>query len=226
MTSTTADPTATPTRRGPATSRAWAWTGVAAGALGVAAIQASMATSTDWEKVAGDPVAILEDAATKQSAFLVFHVLATLTVVLLPVFAAGLRRRLDQQAPAGSLQGMVAATGLVLTAAALLLGSGLDTQFTFAFADTSMIVPESGAFYTDWVATIPWLWLGAGLSALALGVASLRHAAAPRWIGWVSVVLGGLTVLTGISPLQYLSGFVGPIWLLVVALGFALGDRR
>lgn len=227
MTSTTAEPTATPTRRpGSATSRAWAWTGVAAGVLGIGAIQASLAAGVDWEKVAGDPVAIIEDAATKQSTFLVFHVLAALTVVLLPVFAAGLRRRLDQQAPAGSLHGGVAAAGLLLTAAAMLLGSGLDTQFTFAFQDPSMVVPESAAFYTDWVATIPWLWLGAGLSALALGVASLRHAAAPKWIGWVSVVLGALTVLTGISPLQYLAGFVGPIWLVVVALGFALGDRR
>jgi hypothetical protein len=224
MSSTTVEPT--PTRRGTATSRTWAWTGVAAGVLGIAAIQASLAGSVDWEKSAGDPVAMLEDAASKQTTYLLFHLFAALCVVVLPVFAAGLRRRLDQQAPAGSLHGMVAAIGLVLTAAALLLGSGLDTQFTFAFSDTEMLVPESGAFYTDWVATIPWLWLGAGVSALALGVASLRHAAAPRWIGWVSVVLGGLTVLTGVSPLQYMSGFVGPVWLLVVALGFALGDRR
>ena len=55
---------------------------------------------------------------------------------------------------------------------------------------------------------------------------AFRHAAAPRWIGAVSVVLGGLTLVAGLSPLQYLAGFTGPVWLLVVALGFALGDRR
>ena len=87
-------------------------------------------------------------------------------------------------------------------------------------------MPESAAFYTDWVATIPWLWLGAGLSGVTLAVAALRHAAAPRWIGVVSIVLGGLTLIAGLSPLQYMAGFTGPVWLLVVALGFALGDRR
>ena len=39
-------------------------------------------------------------------------------------------------------------------------------------------------------------------------------------------MLGALTALFGVSPLQYLAGFVGPIWLLVVALGFTFGDRR
>lgn len=59
-----------------------------------------------------------------------------------------------------------------------------------------------------------------------MAVASLRHGAAPRWIGVVSLLLGGLTLLVGISPLQYMAGFVGPLWLTVAALGFALGDRR
>ena len=108
----------------------------------------------------------------------------------------------------------------------MLLGSGLDTQFALGLSQTEAFVPESAAFYTDWVATIPWLWVGAGLSALALGFAAVRHAAAPRWLGVVSLVLGGITVLAGISPLQYLAGMSGPVWLLVAALGFAVGDRR
>ncbi|WP_313558518.1 hypothetical protein [Miniimonas arenae] len=207
-------------------SRAWAWTGVAAGVLGIATIQASMATSVDWEATAGDAEAMLADAASKQGAFFVFHTFAVLTLLVIPVFAAGLKRRLDQQAPAGALHGAVAATGLVLTAAALLLGSGLDTQFAFGLSEPELYVPESAAFYTDWTATIPWLWVGAGLSAIALALASLRHGAAPRWLGVTSLVLGVITVVAGASPLQYMAGFTGPVWLLVASLGFALGDRR
>ena len=44
-------------------------------------------------------------------------------------------------------------------------------------------MPESAAFYTDWVATIPWLWLGAGLSGIAAGrrrVPALGRAALDR----------------------------------------------
>lgn len=219
-----APPTATRSLR--RQSRAWAWAGAAAGALGIATVQASMAASVDWESVAGDAEAILLDASGKQATYLVFHVLAVLTALVLPVFAAGLKRRLDQQGPAGALHGQVALGGLLLTSVALLLGSGLDTQFALGLSDVDLYVPESAAFYTDWVATIPWLWVGAGLSGLAVAAAALRHGAAPRWVGVLSLVVGGITVLFGVSPFQYMAGFTGPLWLLVVGLGFALGDRR
>ncbi|KRC42076.1 hypothetical protein [Oerskovia sp. Root22] len=208
------------------TSRAWAWTGVAAGVLGIVSIQASMALGANWEQTAGDADAIVADLAGKTSTLLVFHTATVLVAILVLVFAAGLKRRLDVQAPAGSLLPTVAGSGLVLTSVAALMGSGLDTQFMFGFAELDKIVAESGAFYADWTATIPWLWVGAGLTAVAVAVASLRHGAAPRWIGVVSLLLGGLTLLLGVSPLQYMAGFVGPLWLTVAALGFALGDRR
>lgn len=220
------EPLAAPTASAARPSRTWALTGVLAGALGIATIQASMATGVDWEATAGDAEAMLADAATKQGAYLVFHVLAVLTMILLPVFGAGLKRRLDQQGPAGALHGQVALSGLLLTAAALLMGSGLTTQFALGLSDPSAYVPESVAFFTDWVATIPWLWVAAGVSAIAVALASLRHGAAPRWLGVVSLLLGALTVIAGVSPFQYLAGFIGPIWVLVAGLGFALGDRR
>lgn len=220
--STTTEATARP----PQSRRAWAWTGIAAGLLGMATIQASMMASVDWELTAGDPEAMLADAAGKQGVYLAFHLLAGLTLLLLPIFGAGLKRRLDQGSPAGSLHGQVALAGVVLTSAAMLLGSGLDTQFALGLSDPAAYVPESVAFYTDWVATIPWLWLTAGLSALAVAAAALRGGAVPKWLGIVSLVLGLLIVLAGISPFQYLAGFLGPVWVLIVSIGFAVGDRR
>ncbi|WP_454296345.1 hypothetical protein [Salana multivorans] len=221
-----AQPTIAPAGRPARQRRTWAWTGVAAGLLGMATIQASMATSVDWEATAGNADAMVADAASKQGAYLVFHLLGAVTMLLLPIFGAGLKRRLDQQGPAGALHGQVALVGLVLTSVALLIGTGLDTQFSLGLSDPSAYVPESVAFYTDVVATIPWLWVGVGLSGLALSAASLRHGAAPRWLGIVSLVLGVLVVVAGISPFQYLAGFLGPVWVLLAALGFALGDRR
>jgi len=38
-------------------------------------------------------------------------------------------------------------------------------------------------------------------------------------------VLGGVTLVLGLSPLQYMAGMTGPIWLLITAIGLALGDR-
>ena len=210
------------TRRQP---RGWALAGTGAGIAGVVSIQASLALGVDWERTAGDAEAIVADLSGRTGAQLVFHTATLIATVLVVVFAAGLSRRLAQQAPAGSLLPAVASGGLLLVAAAGLLGSGLDTQFLFGLGDPDLVVPESVAFYSDWVATIPWLWVGAGLTGVAVAVAALRHGAAPRWIGWVSAVLGGLTLVLGLSPLQYMAGFTGPLWLLVVAIGFAAGDR-
>jgi hypothetical protein len=208
----------------PVTSRAWARTGVLAGIAGIASIVTSLQIDVSYDPaVSGDADAIVARLAELRPQIIAFHLTTAVAALLIVVFAAGLHRRLAAQLPPGSLLPAVAAGGLGLVSVAGLLGSGLDTEFLFA-PDTAS-VPESAAFYGHWVSTIPWLWTGAGLTGIVLAVAALRHAAAPRWTGWVSVVLGGLTLLAGISPLQYMAGFVGPVWLLVVALGFSFGDR-
>ena len=78
--------------------------------------------------------------------------------------------------------------------------------------------------YNHWIGTIPWLWTLAGLAGVAL-FAAFRRGGVPRWIGLVGLVLGGLTLLLGVSPLQYMAGMTGPLWLLVTSLGFAFGDK-
>ena len=52
-----------------------------------------------------------------------------------------------------------------------------------------------------------------------------RRGDVPRWLGLVGLVLGGLTLLVGILPVQYMAGLTGAIWVLVTAIGFTVGDR-
>jgi hypothetical protein len=220
---TTAAPTTparTPTKRG------WALAGVLGGIAAVASIPLSVSAGPVYDR-ANPPTAewIAEQMSTKVPMLLGFHLTTTVAALLLIVFTAGLKRRLDAQAPADSLLPTVSAIGLVITSAILIMSTGLNTEFIFGLSTPGMIPATDVSMYSHWVATIAWLWVAAGVSAVALGLAAIRGAA-PRWIGIVSLVLGGLTVLLGVSPLQYLAGFVGPIWLLVVALGFTLGDRR
>ena len=106
-------------RRPRPTPRAWAWTGVAAGVLGLVSIQSSMALGVNWEETAGDADAIVADLAGRTGTQLVFHTATIACALLVLVFAAGLRRRLDAQAPAGSLLPTVAGWGLVLVSVAL-----------------------------------------------------------------------------------------------------------
>lgn len=177
------------------------------------------------EETAGNAVAITGEFAGERTAILVMHLSLMVSTVLLLVFAAGLQRRLRAAVPGDSLVPTVAAFGLVLTSAATLMGTGLDTELLFGLAQAEQMVPEVAVFASHWMATIPWLWVGAGVSGLAVAVAALRHRAAPRWLGWAGLVLGGLTLLAGVSPLQYMAGFVGPVWVLVAGIGFVLAGR-
>ncbi|WP_331714482.1 hypothetical protein [Auraticoccus cholistanensis] len=206
--------------------RGWAWVGVAAGVTSIAGIQLSMSLSPIYDEA--NPLtaeSVVAHLAGRIPQLLAFHVVTVVAALLVLVFAAGLKRRLDAQAPAGSLLPALAGTGLTIVSVMMLLGTGLNTEFTFGLAQPELLVASDVSFYSHWIATIEWLWVTAGVSAVAVGLAALRGAA-PKWLGVVSLVLGVLTTLVGISPMQYLAGFTGPVWLLVAALGFALGDRR
>ncbi|WP_203231131.1 hypothetical protein [Nocardioides caldifontis] len=210
-----------------APSRLWAYAGVAAGLLGTVGMQASLGVDAVYdERFAGDPQRIMDRLEECVPSILTFHTTTMLATVLLLVFGAGLRRRLRQQAPADSLLPDVALGGTFLTAVAGLLGAGFTTEMVFGVTnDDSKLTPEMAVVFAHWIGTIPWLWVGAGVTGIAVAVAALRHAAAPRWIGWVAALLGGVTLLAGLSPLQYMAGFSGPVLVLVAAAGFAFGDR-
>lgn len=207
------------------TGRRWALAGVGAALAGGVGIVASGTMGAVYDPaISGDAAAVAREVADSTVPLLVFHTGTMLATVLLVVFAAGLHRHLAAALPAGSLVPGVAAGGLGLTAVAGLLGAGLTTEFLFAPADGSAVA-ESAVFFSHWVGTIPWLWVGTGLAALGVAVAALRHGAAPRWLGWASVVLGVLTLLLGVSPLQYVAGMTGPVWLLLASAALARSPR-
>lgn len=207
--------------------RTWAVTGTVAGLAGIAGIQTSATIDAVYDEAyVGDAARITERLDDFVPELLVLHGTMMTASLLLLVFAAGLRRRLQGQAPAGSLAPDVAAGGLLLTSVAALMGVAFTTEIVFGLtSDDLPLDPEFGAVVAHWTGTVPWLWVGAGVTGLAVAVAALRHAAAPRWIGWAAALLGGVTTLAGVSPLQYLAGFTGPVLVLVLGAGFALGDR-
>lgn len=219
---TSTPPVATADRRG--ASRSWALAGLLSGLTGAGAIVSS--GLVDAVYAAGDDpdaAAINEALADQVPQIISFHVLGVVSAVLMLVFAAGLFRRLRIALGADSLAPAIATFGVLGTAFVLMLGTGLDTEFSFA-AGTDMVVPEAIVVYNHWIGTVPWCWGLLGLSGLAL-FAGARAGGVPRWIGLVGLLGGGLTLLLGISPLQYMAGMTGPIGLIVIALGFLVGDK-
>jgi hypothetical protein len=211
----------------PRRSRLWAVAGIGAGLAGIATIVTSSSISAVYDaKLQGDAPAIAAKLADLTPNMFVFHSITALGAVLMVVFAAGLAARLRAGAGRESLAPVVALAGLAGTAVVSILGSGLDTEFMMTLSgQPDAIVPEAAVMYNHWVGTIPWLWTLAGLAGLATYAVS-RTGGAPRWIGRVGLVLGGLTVLLGISPLEYMAGVTGSLMVLVTAVGFTAGDKQ
>ena len=220
MTSTTLTQTVNRRSEAHTDGRGWVYAGLGAGIAGIATVVASgMAGAVYDEKLSGDAPGILDKLGDQVPQMLVMHTAAMVSALLLVVFAAGLRRFLAESTPAGSLIPQVAFSGLTLVSVALLMGSALDTEFIFAAQDPDLVVPEAAVFFGHWIGTVPWLWVGAGVAALALGVAGRTFDAVPGWLTWTSLVLGAITTLFGISPLQYMAVMTGPLWLTVAAIG-------
>jgi hypothetical protein len=204
----------------PSQGRGWAHAGVLAAVAGIASVVGSMSADAAYDPdLAGDARGITEKLADQTPQILLMHTGAMVSALLLLVFAAGLRRRLQAVTPDGSLVPQVAAAGLMLVSVAQLMGSALTTEFAFGLKDTDRLVPETAVFFAHWIGTVPWLWVGAGVSALALGIAGRSFGAVGRFLTWASLGLGAVITLFGISPLQYMAGMVGPLWLLIASVG-------
>jgi hypothetical protein len=206
------------------TSRGWALAGIGAGVAGIGTVVTSSMVNAVYDKTLnGDPQAIADKLADQTAPMMAFHMFTLVGAVLMVVFAAGLFRRLRDRLGDASIAPLVAFGGLLGTAVVSVLATGLDTEFMLGIPDGE-VDPVNAVMYNHWIGTIPWCWVLAGLAGLALFTAS-RAGAVPRWIGLVGLVLGGLTVLLGVSPVQYMAAATGALLVLVSAAGFCFGDR-
>ena len=207
----------------PPASRSWAFAGIGAGLCGIGTLVTSSMVNAIYDPaIQGDQAAIAARLGEQVAPMFAFHTFTVVGAVLMLVFAAGLHRRISDALPGSSLA-MLAFSGLVGTAFVSVMGSGLDTEFMLGIPD-GYILDAPAVMYNHWIGTIPWLWTLAGVTGLAL-FAAARRGGVPRWIGLVGLVLGGITLLAGASPFQYLAILPGALWLLATAIGVSLGDR-
>lgn len=206
--------------------RLWAAAGIGAALTAIASsVSAGMVGAVYDPSLNGDAEGILAALEGFVPQMIVFHVAGSLTVLLLAVFGLGLVRRLRAVTPSSSMAPAAAGFGLLGTSVVLLLGGALDTEFIFGIANPESVLPETAALYNHWIGTVPGCWMLVGISALAV-FSVARSGGVPRWLGRVALVLGGLTVILGALPVQYMAGLTGTLWLLVTAVGFVVGDRR
>lgn len=203
----------------------WA-AGLVAGVAGLAGLVCSAMFGSSAATDDHADAELLLPALIEDRAMLIpFQALMTVSALALVVFAAGLYRRLAVQEPAGSIAPGVAAGGLGLAAALSLVGAGISTQLWWALGDADRVDPDAAYSMYDLVATMSWVWAGAGLAAATVAISALRHGTFARWIGWVSAVLGFVVLGFSVIPLQYMSGMFGALWLIVTSIGLLVSRR-
>jgi hypothetical protein len=205
--------------------RAWAISGALAGVGGFATtILSASAGAAYVDGEAQDADRILASLNDHVPALISFHVVATLTVLALVPFGLGLHRRLRAGLGRDSLVPGTAAFGILGTALVVLMGTALNTEFIFGVAGDALAVPEAATVFNHWIATVPWVWGLTGLTGWALFLA-WRAGAVRAWLGIAAAVLGTLSLLLTVAPLQYMAGWTGSVMVVLVGLGFAFGDR-
>jgi MFS family permease len=193
------------------------WTGPAFTVLFVIASMA-LEGNTPGEKASADEVMKYYNAHQGRTTASVF--LAPLGAALLVLFASYVRTLVRDREPAVGAGPTVLVAGAVLWASGLLVGSSLTLALLTASDHGQAQVAEtmnvlSNDMWLPFVAGIAVTLLGAGMTVLASGIL-------PRWMGWVALVIG---VISLAGPGGFLGFFVAPLWILVAGIMLARAPR-
>ena len=203
----------------------WARCGIGAGVLGLAVFMMTGPLVVEESALAdnAEVAAALTDKAVWVWAYQVVGVAAALLVA---VFAAGLYRRLAQQAPAHSLAPMLSAAGLWLVSALGLVGSGISTEMFHGLRqDTDALDPDTLGAQLAIYNTMGWVWIGAILATGAIASVGLRHGSVSRALAIGSVVATVLMAITNITPFQYMAMPIAAVWMIGAGISFARAER-
>jgi hypothetical protein len=132
--------------------------------------------------------------------------------MLFLVFFAGSLLGYLRRAPAAGSAAIVMLGGAVLIAAGFTVAVGID----YALTDVPSRLAPSAAqalnvLDNDVFFTVP---LGGAVFAIPAGIAILRGAALPKWLGWVAIVLG----IVMCSPAFFPAFLVLLVWALIVSI--------
>ncbi len=208
----------------PTTGTGWARCGVGAGLGGIITFVMVGALAID-ESAMADNAEIAEALTDKAPWVWAYQVVGVATALLVAVFAAGLHRRLSQQAPAQSLTPMLSAGGLFLTSALTLVGSGIATEMFHGLRqDTDALDPDTLAAQLAILNTMGWVWVGAVLATASVAVVGLKHGSVSRRLAIGSVIVTALVALTNVTPFQYMAMPFVALWLIGAGLSFARAE--
>ena len=138
----------------------------------------------------------------------------SLGVVLFVWFLGSLRSHyLEAEGGNGRLANLAWGSGLIASSIAFLIPAadevGALNKNDIDASGAAVLHHLGDAFFIGAEYALPVLFFASGILAL-------RHAALPRWLGWVSVLIGVVLLIGPIGWAAFI--FATPIWTLIVSL--------
>lgn len=144
-------------------------------------------------------------------------VLQTWAAVLLVLFAASVRMRLQARGPEGNWPGLLTMAGGVVLATGTLVDSIVRGALAEAGDDAQAQVLQT----LHYVGEFTFFPLAGGVALLAFGLGSgiLRTGYLPRPLGWVAIAGGALTL----SPVFFVGLAIGAVAVVATAIALLTG---
>jgi hypothetical protein len=135
--------------------------------------------------------------------------LAGLAGALFVFFAGYLRKVLRAAEGEGGVLSAVVFAGAIIFA----VGLGIDSALSFAIAERADDINPIGVqtLQAFWDNDFLPLAMGLLLFLVSTGISIVRHGAFPKWLGWVTIVLG----ITTLTP-AFFVGFIGAALLVLI----------
>jgi hypothetical protein len=180
--------------------------------FGVLVLVAVFTNSSETPKASASAARVVSYYAAHRSEVETSGILFALAFVVLLLFAGALRSYLRRTSAAEGLSALVLA-GAVLMVAGALAGTGVEYGIAHNLHDLS---PET-IKTLNFVSSELFLPLLAGgfTFGVCSGIAILRGAALPTWLGWVAIVIG---IATLIPPTSFPALFAFVIWSIIVSV--------
>jgi hypothetical protein len=144
--------------------------------------------------------------------------IGTVAAVPLIFFGAYLRKVLE---PAGAMLSILPVIGVAIVG----VGAAIDNMLLFAAAEAADTVPaeEVHVIQAIWDNDFLPFFLGIMVFNWSVGIAVLRSAVLPKWMGWLAIV-GGVIALAG--PIGFIGAFVALIWVVIASIMLSMRARR
>lgn len=184
-------------------------TGVLFAVLAVAAV---FANSSESPEASGSALKVVAYYTKHRSEVQTSSILFALAFLVIVLFAGALRSYLRRTPGAEGLGALVLAGG-VLMAAGALTGSGLEYGLAHNIHSLGLEEARTLNFVSDELFLA--LLAGGFVFGVCAGIAILRGAALPKWLGWAAIVIGIVTIVPPASMVALLAFLV---WTIVVSI--------